>query len=102
MKRIKRFGVIQTAKVAALIYFIVFAIFCIPIGLISNAIGQELFPEMAIGGTFLVIVPFLYAVFAFIVTAISCWIYNLIASWIGGIEVQLETFGKNTDTPSGR
>ena len=34
--------------------------------------------------------PVMYAVFGVIFGAISAWIYNLVAGWIGGIEVEVE------------
>ena len=100
MKRIKRFGVFQTAKVAAIIMFFVSLIFILPVALIAglasglaNVAGVDgpfsFFPF--IGGLFLIILPFIYGIFAFISTAIGCLVYNFIASKTGGIEMEFET-----------
>jgi hypothetical protein len=43
------------------------------------------------GGFFLIVMPFFYGIIGFIMTAISCLIYNLIAKWTGGIELEFET-----------
>ncbi len=94
MKRIKRFGILQTAKVAAVIYFLIAAIVMIPVTLISLTFGEEAFAGTPFGGVaFFVFMPFAYAVFAFIFTALGCWVYNSIANWIGGIEIETEDVG---------
>ena len=38
----------------------------------------------------LILGPVCYAVFGYIITAIMCWFYNMIASWSGGIAMTLE------------
>lgn len=91
MKRVKRFGVYQTSKVAAIIMFFVSFIFMIPFVLIGG-IFRNSFPGFPMGGgAFFIVMPILYAVIGFIMTAISCAIYNLIAQWTGGIEIEFET-----------
>jgi hypothetical protein len=95
MKRVKRFGVYQTSKVAAIIMFFIALIFMIPFGLIGGLIGGVAgngfsgFPFG--GGFFFIVMPFLYGIIGFIMTAISCLIYNLIAKWTGGIELEFDT-----------
>ena len=37
------------------------------------------------------IMPIIYGIMGFLMTALWCWIYNVIAKRIGGIEVELET-----------
>lgn len=82
MKRIKRFNVWQTAKVVALMYFLIIAIFMIPLGLFDSA-----FP---FGGIMLIFLPFAYGVIIFLITALGCALYNLVSGWVGGIEVEVE------------
>ncbi|MFD1096001.1 hypothetical protein [Salegentibacter chungangensis] len=95
MKKIKRFGVIQTAKTVSLIYFLVMAIFMIPIGIISLVAGGfgghdlPFFPFA--GGIFFFIAPFIYALISFIMVSIGCLIYNLVADYTGGIAVEIQT-----------
>lgn len=95
MVRIKRLGVVQTAKVAAVMYFIFSAVIMIPIGLITMLTGpaKDSFPGLfggLFGGIFMIIMPIIYAVLGFIFVAIACLIYNLIARFMGGIEIELE------------
>ncbi|MEQ6119110.1 hypothetical protein [Reichenbachiella sp. MALMAid0571] len=92
MKRIKKFGVYQTAKVSGIIYFLIAAVFMIPFGIISSMFGGGNFPGFPFGGGFFFIfMPFLYGIIGFIMAAIGCLIYNAIAKWTGGIELEVET-----------
>ena len=93
MKRIKRFGIYQTAKIGGVIYFLIAAIIMIPIGLLFSMLGMgnmSGFP--AIGGVFFFILPFVYGFIGFVMTALCCAVYNLVAKWTGGIEFEVETF----------
>jgi uncharacterized membrane protein len=96
MKRVKRFGIYQTSKVASIITFFVTLIFMVPFALMTSCIrnvtgeGMPGFPFG--GGVFFIIMPFIYAIVGFIMTALSCWIYNLVAARTGGIELEFETF----------
>lgn len=90
MQRIKRFGVVQTAKVVAIIYFIMIAIFFLPFAFIGYATGLigDLGP---FPGVMFFIAPVFYGVVAFVATAIGCLIYNAISAKIGGVEIEIET-----------
>jgi len=91
MKRIKRFGVYQTSKVIAIIYFLITVVFMIPIVLISSLVGGENIPGFPFGGgIFFIFLPFIYGTMGFIMTAIGCLIYNLIARQTGGIEFEID------------
>jgi hypothetical protein len=83
--RIRRFGVAQTAKILGLLYAFM-GLLLIPIFLYLNTFS----PEGGFGPLFLLAVPLLYGLLGFIMTAIGCALYNLVASWVGGIEVQLD------------
>lgn len=92
-RRIRRFSVLQTSWVAAIILFCVMLIFMIPVGLIFSFIGKSgmmpgNFPGF--GGAIFFVLPFFYGIVGFVMTAISCMIYNLIAGWTGGIELEFE------------
>jgi hypothetical protein len=55
--------------------------------------GPESAPMPAIMGMgvgFIIIFPIIYAVMGFVTGAIGALIYNLVAKWIGGIEVEVE------------
>lgn len=66
-----------------------------PFILIMSAVSANLpagqrgmFAMMGVG--FAVAAPFLYAAMGFIIGVLGAAIYNLVAKWIGGIEVEVE------------
>lgn len=91
MKRIRKFGVYQTAKVVAILYFLITAVFMIPFGLMASIFGDNFAGFPFSGGLIYILAPFLYGIIAFFITTIGCLIYNLTVKWIGGIEVDIET-----------
>lgn len=42
------------------------------------------------GGLSIITLPILYGLLGFVGGVIGAWIYNIIAKWIGGIEIDLE------------
>ncbi len=89
---IKKFGVLQIAKIMGMVYFLTSAIFMIPFGLLSLVVGMSEFSPLGFGGviTFFIL-PILYGIVGFVFGAIGAFVYNLIAQWIGGIEVVIES-----------
>ena len=94
MHRVRRFGIIQTANMAAMMYFVMSIIFILPFIILAS-----LLPDMSDNGTngfdmfsgvFLFIVPPLYAAIGWVATAIMCWFYNIVAGFVGGIAVELQ------------
>jgi len=84
-KQIKNFSILQTSKVLAILYGVI-AILFVPFLLIpsianGNGVSMIIFSLAA---------PFLYAILGFIFTALFCWIYNIVAKYVGGIEFTLE------------
>jgi len=101
-RRIRRFSVLQTSWVAVVILFCVMLIIMIPLGLVFSAIGKSgLMPGHfpGFGVAFFFIIPFVYGIMGFIMTAISCLVYNLIAGWTGGIELEFEEFSAKSSDP---
>ncbi|MGB9379178.1 hypothetical protein [Candidatus Binatus sp.] len=92
MHEIKSFKIFQTAKVVAVIYAVMFAIFGVIEFLAFMRMGPRRPPHMAI---VLVVMPIVGAIFSFIGVAISCWVYNMIAPRIGGIAFDLEPRSEN-------
>jgi len=88
-QRIRRFGVGQTAKVVAVIYAIMGLIF-VPIVLIASMLSPN---KSQVGTGFALALPIIYGVLGFIVTAVSCALYNFVAGLVGGIEVELDGSG---------
>lgn len=95
MARIRRFGIFQTAKFAAAMYFVSTAIFFVPAGLIllatAMATGENFwsFGGLLASGA-CILIPIAYGFIGFVAVAIMCLIYNFVAKMVGGIEIELE------------
>ena len=86
MKQIKRFGVLQTAKVAGVLYLAIGLVFGVLVFFGSMFGGVR---GMAVGGLMALVLPIAYAVLGTVVTALTCLLYNAVAERIGGIEIEL-------------
>lgn len=102
MVRIRRFGVLRTASVlallyglAALVFFGIFAVFVLVAGVQSPSMPGGI-PGFDAGAGAVGILIFgaiaaaLYGIFGWIFTAIFCLLYNWIAGFAGGVEIKLE------------
>lgn len=91
MLQITRFGVGQTAKVCAVLYFVVSLVILVPIALFMAVAGSASAMPMPFGGGWVVllVLPFVYAIVGFVGVALSCLLYNLVASRVGGIEMEM-------------
>lgn len=81
-KQITSISLVQTAKVAAVMYFVlglIGVVFTLLMSLIAPA-------TQTTGLLFALLAPFLWAFFGFIFVFVACWIYNQIAKRVGGIE----------------
>jgi hypothetical protein len=93
-RRIKSFAPLQLGKMLAVMYGAMGLILC-PFFLLFSLFaphpqGQHNTAMFMFGTGFALMLPVLYACFGFIGGVISGLIYNLIAKWIGGIEVEVE------------
>lgn len=86
MAQIRSFGVGQTAKVVGALYALMGLVF-VPIVLIASMISPD---KSGVGPGFALALPVIYGVLGFIFTAIGCAIYNFVARFVGGIEVELD------------
>jgi hypothetical protein len=97
-KQIKKIGILSLAKVYGLSFAALGLIIGILVALASAVIGTVassfggLSPFMGAGIGFLglIVFPLLYGGFGFLMGALSAVIYNLIAQWVGGIEVEVK------------
>jgi hypothetical protein len=98
---IKKVGPVSCAKIAGVIYsalgFLVgalvsiFAVLRVALGsqrgVTENAMSPIASAVMGVGA--IVILPILYGAIGFLFALIGAWLYNLIASRMGGIEIDL-------------
>ena len=94
MYRIRRFNVVKTSTVVAVMYMVIIAVFVVPflilfafVGIVGSQQAQGGVVALLGIGIFAI---FFYGIIGWIFTAIACVIYNAVAGWIGGIEVQVE------------
>jgi hypothetical protein len=93
-RRIKRFAPLQFGKMLAVLYGIL-GLLVLPIFLIMSLLASHIPAEqragmMAFGIGFAFCLPVIYAVMGFIFGVLGALIYNVVAGWIGGIEVEVE------------
>jgi hypothetical protein len=94
MYRIRRFGIMKTATVVAIMYMLIVGVFVVPFLLIALLVAPTQ-GSGAMGGVAGALVLGVVAIFAYgligwVFTALAAAIYNLAARWVGGIEVQVE------------
>jgi hypothetical protein len=101
MFRIRRFGVMKTATLVAVLYMLVIAIIVVPITVIVALARSADSAGGAIGFLLLgLLAAVFYGLAGWVFTAISCLLYNVAAGWVGGIEVQVEAVAPATPAPA--
>ena len=86
-KQIKSVSILQTSKVIALFYVLISLIYSF-IGVLMVAFGSV--PMKAMGVVY-ILMPLLMGGFGFLMMLLCCWLYNVIAKWVGGVEFTVET-----------
>lgn len=104
MYRIRRFGVLKTATVVAVMYMLIVGVFVVPFLLLALVFAPTQ-GSSAMGGIGGILVFGLLAIFGYgllgwVFTAIGVAIYNLAARWVGGIEVEIETVAPPPPLPT--
>ena len=84
-QQIVRLSPLQTAKTMAALYGLMGFIF-IPFFYVAMSMAPG---ESRPGAFFLILAPLAYAAFGFVFVAIGCLLYNFVANFTGGIEVDL-------------
>jgi hypothetical protein len=87
--QIKSFGVQQTATFAAAHSLIPWVVMLIPTALVAAGSGGQQ-GSVLVALLILLVGPVVMAVVTFISVLMMCFIYNLVTSFIGGIEVEIE------------
>ncbi len=88
-QRITRFSVGQTAKVFGVLYALI-GLCLAPFFLVFGMMAPE---GQGLGTVFAIAMPVLYGAMGLVGAAIGCALYNLVAGWVGGIEVELDQSG---------
>ena len=96
--RIRKFGVLSVAKVSGILYAalgLIFGLFFSMFGLVMGSMAAEMGEPGAVWGMLfgvgaIIIMPIFYGLIGFIGGAITAFLYNVVAGFAGGIEVEFE------------
>ena len=92
MQKITKLGILSVAKIQA----IIMAIFGLIIGILIAIVSALHIPMQnagfgpELGIAAIIIFPIMYAIIGFIAGALGAALYNVIANWIGGIEIEIK------------
>ena len=89
-KQVVNVSVLQSAKVMAVLYFVV----SFPMALIlafSSPVTSQGYGLLA-----MIALPVLYTLFGFIFSIVGAWIYNLVAARVGGFEFTTVEIGERS------
>ena len=102
--RIKKLGVLSVAKIEAVILFVISLLISIPYGLIvivyslvgGSVLGGNAGLGVGAGGVvigllIMVGLPIIYGIIGFVGGCIAALLYNLFSTWVGGIEIEVES-----------
>lgn len=93
MHIVKSVGVMSAARIMGLLYGcmgLLFAPFFLLFGLLGSLVGSDKTPFAGIfGAVFAILMPVIYGVMGFVMGAIGALLYNLLAKWVGGFELEL-------------
>jgi hypothetical protein len=106
MYSLRSVGAMSCAKIMGTAYFclgLIFVPFILLGGFVAPLLGnQSSQPLAGIAMWFLaLLVPIVYGFMGFVMGALSAWVYNLAARWIGGIRLELISEGANSPSKLG-
>lgn len=88
MQRIRRFDPVQVAKVMGVLYGLIGLIIAPFLLLVSFLAPPETGRVFGVG--FAIAIPLVYGAMGALAMLIAAALYNLVAGWVGGIDVELE------------
>jgi hypothetical protein len=97
-RRIIRFSVVQAAKMFGVLYAIMGLLFMPFFFVMAKFAPAGQGVPFGIG--FALFLPVLYGCLGFVFTAVAAALYNLVAGWIGGIEVEVTAQEGDSSGPS--
>ena len=85
-QQIKRFSIGQSAKFMGVLYLLLGLLF-VTLFLLLEAFAPE--GTAGFGTMFAIMMPVMYAVIGLVSGLVGAALYNLVAGWVGGIEVEI-------------
>lgn len=93
---VKRVNPMSVAKVSGVLYALMGLLIGAAISLFS-VVGSAFIPKesggglgMLFGAAAIVVLPIFYGILGFIFSLIAAALYNLVARWVGGIEIDVQ------------
>lgn len=95
MATIKRISPLSAAKISGLMYaimgFIFGAMFSVFSSMVPKTASQNGAPVPPFfGPAAIILFPIFYGLIGFVFTWIGAWLYNLLAGWVGGFQIELD------------
>lgn len=96
---VRKFGVLSVGKIMGALYALlgfVLGIFAALFSLIGSAVGMmnsdssTMFGSLFVGVGSIIFLPLVYGILGFIFGLISALLYNVVARFIGGIEIEVD------------
>jgi ribose/xylose/arabinose/galactoside ABC-type transport system permease subunit len=90
--RVRRIGVAQLAKTMGVLDLLIGLVFAVCFFIFASMMPKgQLGQAFPMGGmAMLIFLPLLYGFFGYVIGALIAWLYNLVAGWVGGVELDLE------------
>lgn len=85
-QRIVRIAPWSAARIFGIMYFVMGLVF-LPFFALPGMLGGG--EAVRLGMGLAIALPVLYGVIGFLGTAFFAWLYNVIAGWVGGIELEM-------------
>jgi hypothetical protein len=85
-KQLIRISILQSSKIMTALYVLMGFIYT-PIGIAMMVFGE---PVMKKIGFFYILAPLIMGMFGFIFFVIFAAVYNALAKWLGGVEVEVK------------
>ena len=93
LKRLKVWPMSRIYAVLMAIMGFILGIFYFILGRVSSSLGissQETELFIKFGAAAIIILPIIYGLLGLVLGALSAFLYNLVARWVGGIEIQFD------------
>ena len=96
--RITRIGILQTATVAGTIYAALGLLVVPFFYLVMRNVPAQPNVPFPFKGLQILFMPIIYGLVGFAFAALGAFMYNLVAGWVGGVEIELTPAGEGVGT----
>ena len=86
-KKLTRIAPWQAGKLFAVFYFVLSLIFVVPMELIALLAPTPTGPGPHFRPALIILFPFIYALAGLLLVPLACWIYNVAAKLVGGLDI---------------